>query len=119
MIKFIHRWFAWILVVPITGLSFTVTSYWTLNHNPLTTDNGLAVAGTPGLPTQLARSRARLAKLQIILGATQQELQQINADIVSYKGKAVATTKWAATQPTTPLPPGTSATTGPSGVVKK
>lgn len=118
MIKFIHRWFAWILVLPITGLSFTLTSYWTLNHNPLTTDNGLAVAGTPGLPTQLARSRARMAKLQIILAATQQELQQINADIVSYKGKAVATKKWAAAQPTTAPPPGTSATTGPSGVKK-
>ena len=117
MIKFIHRWFAWLLVFPIAGASFSFAAYWTLGHNPLTTDNGIAVAGRPGLPNELARSQARIAKLQIILQASQSEIQQINTDIVAYSGKAVQTKSWAASQPKTPLP-ATSATTGASGVKK-
>jgi hypothetical protein len=117
MTRFLHRWFAWLLVFPLAIASFTLSAFWTLNHNPATTDNGIALAGNPGLPNQLARSQARIAKLQIILQATQSEIQQINTDIVAYSGKAVATKKWAAAQPKTALP-ATNATTGASGAKK-
>lgn len=117
VIKFLHRWFAWLLVFPLAAGSFTFASYWTLHHNPLTSGNTAEIAGLKGLPNLLARSRARSAKLQIILDATKAELQQINQDIVAYKGKAVATKQWASTQSTTA--PTTTTTTGASGVVKK
>lgn len=117
VIRFIHRWFAWLLVFPLAAGSFSLASYWTLHHNPLTTGNTAEIAGVKGLPNLLARSVARSAKLQIILDATKTELVQINTDIVAYKGKAVATKKWTATQSTTA--PATTATTGASGVVKK
>lgn len=116
VIKFLHRWFAWLLVFPLAAGSFAFTSYWTLHHNPLTSTNTVEIAGLNGLPNLLARSRARSAKLQVILDASRAELQQINQDIVAYKGKAVATKKWAATQSTTA--PATSGTTGASGVKK-
>jgi hypothetical protein len=115
-IKLIHRWFAWLLVFPLAAGSFSFASYWTLHHNPLTAANSVDIAGIKGLPNLLARSKARTAKLQVILDATKSELQQINQDIVSYKGKAVATKAWAATQSTTA--PATSGTTGASGVKK-
>ena len=117
MIKLLHRWFAWLLVLPLAAGSFTFASYWTLHHNPLTSGNTVEITGISGLPNLLARSRARTAKLQVILDATKSELQQINQDIVSYKGKAVLTKQWTATQSTTA--PTTSATTGASGVKKK
>lgn len=117
VIKLLHRWFAWLLVLPLAAGSFTFASYWTLHHNPLTSGNTVEIAGLKGLPNLLARSRARSAKLQIILDATKAELQQINQDIIHYKGKAVLTKQWAATQSTTA--PATSATTGASGVKKK
>lgn len=114
--KLLHRWFAWLLVLPLAAGSFTLASYWTINHNPLTSGNTVEIAGINGLPNLLARSRARAAKLQVILDATKAELQQINQDIVTYKGKAVQTNNWAATQSTTA--PTTSGTTGASGVIK-
>lgn len=114
--KLLHRWFAWLLVLPLAASSFTFASYWTLHHNPLTSGNTVEFAGLKGLPNLLARSKARSAKLQVILDATKAELQQINQDIVTYKGKAVQTKKWAATQSTSA--PATSAKTGASGVKK-
>lgn len=118
VIKFVHRWFAWLLVFPLAVGSFSFASYWTLHHNPLTAANSVEITGTKGLPNLLARSLARTAKLQIILAATKSELQQINQDIVSYKGKAVATKAWTATQSTTTTAPTTSGKTGASGVKK-
>lgn len=114
--KFIHRWFAWILVFPLAGTVFTLASLWTISHNPLTDSNaGSGVAGTGGVGSQLARSQARIGKLQVILDASKAELQQVNTDISLYTGKAVKTNAWAKTQASNPAP-ATNTTTKASGV---
>jgi len=115
MTNFIHRWFAWILIFPLTGALFTVASLWTLSHNPLTDSSaGSGVEGTGGLSHQIARSQARIGKLQVILDATNAQLQQINSDIALYTGKAVKTKAWAKTRAANPVP-ATNSTTKASG----
>ena len=115
MTNFIHRWFAWILVFPLTSALFTFASLWTLSHNPLLDSSaGSGVQGTGGLSYQLARSQARIGKLQVILDATNAQLQQINSDISLYTGKAAKTKAWAKTTASNSAP-ATNSTTKASG----
>lgn len=116
----LHRWFAWLLVAPVAAFSFAVTAYWTLTHNPLTAASNAGNSAVVS-DSQLALSRARAAKLQVILGASKAELATINADIKRYSGKAVATQKWASSSTNIKAAaakpaPATNATTGASGV---
>lgn len=120
MTDLLHRGIAWLVVAPVAGAAFGAASFWTLQHNPLQAANEAASLASP---EQLARSQARVAKLNVILQANQTELRLINAQTKAYRGKSAATRTWAASTSNIATaakaaPPATQATTGASGVKK-